>query len=233
MKNRIITYTFRLPDNRVETFRLEIDGQNLELAIEKPEILPEWTELEYNRCEHCTLDTAVEKYCPLSANLAVVVQRFNHILSFDELELEVVTDERFISQKTTAQRALSSFMGLVMATSGCPYTVYFKPMARFHLPLASEEETIYRSVSMYLLAQYFQLREGGTVDFDLQGLEKIYADLLKVNTYIVKRLKAASKADSSVNAVLILDMYARAMPYVIEESLEELRYLFSPYLDND
>jgi hypothetical protein len=33
-----------------------------------------------------------------------------------------------------------------------------KPMARFHLPLASEEETIYRATTMYLLAQYF-LRE--------------------------------------------------------------------------
>ncbi len=229
MKNKVITYTFRLPDNRVETFRLEIEGQSLELAAEKPEQLPEWSELEFSKCDHCTLDPAVEKFCPLSANIALVVQRFNHILSFDELELEVLTDERFITQKTTAQRALSSFMGLVMATSGCPFTAYFKPMARFHLPLASEEETIYRSVSMYLLAQYFHFREDGTADFDLQGLEKIYQDLLKVNLFIVKRLKAASKADSSVNAILILDMYARAMPYVIEESLEELRYLFLPY----
>jgi hypothetical protein len=30
--------------------------------------------------------------------------------------------------------------------------------------------------------------------------------------------------------VIILDMYARIMPLVIEDSLEDVRYLFKPYL---
>jgi hypothetical protein len=42
-----------------------------------------------------------------------------------------------------------------VATSGCRYTAYFKPMARFHLPFANEEETAYRAISMYLLSQRF------------------------------------------------------------------------------
>ena len=37
-----------------------------------------------------------------------------------------------------------------MALSGCPVLEQLKPMARFHLPFASVEETIYRAASMYL-----------------------------------------------------------------------------------
>ena len=117
-----------------------------------------------------------------------------------------------------------------MAVSGCPHTGFFKPMARFHLPLASEEETIYRSTSMYLLAQYFRFMETGVSDFSMKGLENIYKNIQIVNTSIVDRLRGASTTDSSVNAVIILDMYARIMPFVIEDSLKDIRHLFKPYL---
>ena len=59
-----------------------------------------------------------------------------------------------------------------MATSGCPHMDFFKPMARFHLPLANAEETVYRATSMYLLAQYFLQREGKEADMELEGLKK-------------------------------------------------------------
>jgi hypothetical protein len=51
-----------------------------------------------------------------------------------------------------------------------------------------------------------------------------------VNTAIVKRLQSASETDSTINAVVLLDMYAMTLPMVIEESLEEISYLFAPFL---
>jgi hypothetical protein len=121
-------------------------------------------------------------------------------------------------------------MGLVMATSGCPHTAFFKPMARFHLPLASEEETVYRATSMYLLAQYFLKKEGQNADLELKGLREIYHNMHTVNTAIAERLRGASETDSTVNAIVLLDMYALTLPYVIDESLEEIRHLFRPFL---
>ena len=56
-------------------------------------------------------------------------------------------------RETSAQQAMSSVLGLIMATSGCPWTDRLRPMARFHLPFASEAETLYRSVGMFLLAR--------------------------------------------------------------------------------
>lgn len=229
MRSRKVVYTFKLPGEQEEVFVLEYDAKTLKRYPDDSVDYPDWTRLQFHQCPHCPLSTDDTPRCPLAESIAEVVKQFQHIISFDELYLQVESDERVVTQKATAQRALGSFMGVVMAVSGCPHTAYFKPMARFHLPLASEEETIYRSSSMYLLAQYFCAKEGKKADYSLKGLDKIYRDIQVVNTAIVDRLRDASSADSSVNAVIMLDMYARIMPYVIEESLEDVRYLFEPY----
>lgn len=88
--------------------------------------------------------------------------------------MQPATTERTVSAETSAQQGLGSLLGLIMATSGCPHTVFFKPMARFHLPFSNESETIYRAVSMYLLSQYFTTREGAPIDAGLDGLRDIY-----------------------------------------------------------
>lgn len=230
MGNMKIKYCFRLPDDTKEVFNLELDAESVELVDIMSESPPEWVRLDFHKCPNCPLSKQTHPNCPLMLNLVDIVSRFDHILSYDEISIEVFTEERCISSRTTAQRGLSSLMGIVIGSSGCPHTVCFKPMVRFHLPLSSEEETIYRAASMYLLAQYFLKKKGRSADLELNGLEQIYKNIHIVNTTIAKRLRAASKTDSSVNAIIMLDMYAKAMPYAIEESLEEIQYLFAPYL---
>ncbi len=226
-----IEYLFHLPEKTKETFKLSIDAKKLELVPKVPDPLPEWAQLDFHRCPNCTLNAQKHTNCPLILNLVNIVNRFDGIISYDKITIEVKTEERSISQPTTAQRGISSLMGVLIAASGCPHSAYFRPMARFHLPLASKEETIYRASSMYLLAQYFQHRAGKRADIELTGLKKIYDDIQDVNIAIVQRLRAATETDSSVNAVILLDMYAKAIPFVIEDSLEEIRYLFEPYLN--
>ncbi len=65
-------------------------------------------------------------------------------------------------------------MGIYMVTSGCPVMGKLKPMVKFHLPFASGEETSYRMVTMYLLAQFFKYKNGKEPDWDLKNLVKIY-----------------------------------------------------------
>ena len=225
-----IQYIFELPNGQKEIFLLQLDRHNLQLLTEKEESLPDWSRLGFQQCPNC-VGMAKSTWCPMAANLSRIVHRFASLLSYEEVHLTVITAEREFRQQTTIQRAISSYMGLVMATCGCPHTAFLRPMARFHLPLASEEETIYRAFSMYALAQYFIAREKGNADPKLEGLEQAYKEIQVVNQAMVKRLRAASDKDSSINALVNLDMYARAMPYVLEESLEELRYLFDTYLN--
>lgn len=224
-----IQYRFTLADGTQEVFDLRLQRQPLELSGPGPEDMPAWTKLDFHQCPNCPLTIASHPHCPVAVNLVAIVQSFEKLLSYDQLHLEVITEERTISQDTSAQRAISSLMGLVIAASGCPHTAFLRPMARFHLPLASEEETICRATSMYLLAQYFLKNEGKQTEFGFAGLTKSYKAIQIVNLTITERLRVVSETDSSVNALILLDMYAKAMPYVIDESLEEVRYVFDPF----
>ncbi len=225
-----IRYRFDLAEDQSETFDLRLDGNTLELIVADSSEPPDWARLEYMQCPHCPLKSDAHPYCPVAVSLSGVISRFGDVFSHDELDLQVITDERTVIRHTTAQRAISALLGLLFATSGCPHTNYLKPMARFHLPLASEEETIFRSAGMYLLAQYFLRKEGKEGDLDLKGLTKIYENLHQVNKKIAERIRRSTQADASVNAVILLDMFTNLMPFVIEDHLDEIRHLYEAYL---
>jgi len=223
-------YHFKFEDGSEEIFYLKINNQDLTLLGNTPDILPDWTKLDYYQCSNCPLIKEDDPYCPLASNLVNIVKQFEPFLSYNKVSMSVATKERIISQKTTVQRGVSSILGLVFATSGCPHLAFFRPMARFHLPLANEEETAFRATSMYLLAQYFMKRIGKEFDHDLDGLSKIYDNIKVVNSSIAQRLRHASKTDSTLNAIVLLDVFANTIPFIIKSSLDEIRYLFTPYL---
>jgi hypothetical protein len=124
------------------------------------------------------------------------------------------------------QRGFSSLLGLLMAVSGCPHARMFRPMARFHLPLADEEESLYRATSMYLLAQYYRAQRGEPVDLDLRGLAECYRQLHVVHRAMTARLGHAVQRDAAPNSVVLLDLMAKLFPAHLHERLEELRPLF-------
>lgn len=225
-----IEYCFTFPDNKEETVHLEVDTTTFELVNNIPSQLPYWTSLDFHQCSHCPLDKQVHLRCPLASNMVNIVKRLTAFLPYQKLHLDVITKERAFSHDTTLQAAVGSLMGFVMPTSGCPYTAYFKPMARFHVPLASSAETIYRSVSMYVMAQYFLYNdEQKPIDTELKGLAKIYEDLHEVNTTMAERFLAASKQDSSVDAIVQLDIYAMTFLGIPEDPLNELKHLFEAF----
>ncbi|MDP2826020.1 MAG: hypothetical protein Q8O52_25440 [Sulfuritalea sp.] len=149
------------------------------------------------------------------------------LLSHDELQVEVAWGHRRLMAKTTAQRMSSSIVGLVAATSGCPRTAFLAPMAWFHLPLATEEETIFRAVSSHLLEQYLVVADGGAPDWTLAALMQRYKALHEVNVAMAQRLRDAGAEDAAVNAVVLLDLLAKAIPFSVEDSLESLHPLFT------
>ncbi len=230
MENVVIQYRFTLPDGSQEFFDLQLDAQNLELLGNTPETFPLWTNLDFNQCPHCPLVIDTHPHCPFAANLVNIVQPFSRLLSYEKIHVDVATEVRSISQDTTAEEGIGSLMGLVSATSGCPHTAFFKPMARFHLPFAGQAETIFRVASMYLLGQYFQRKGGLDADLELKGLKKVYDDVQVVNASVAARLRSATEKDSMLNAIVLLDMYAKTLSHAIEQSLEEIRYLFATSL---
>lgn len=225
-----IQYSFRF-NAQHETVNLRLDAKSLEIVNRPSAKLPEWARLNFCQCPHCPLTESAHPFCPAAAVLVDVVSRFDEILSYDKIDLEIITAERKVFYHTTAQRAISSLLGLLFPASGCPHTAFFKPMVRFHLPVATRQETIFRATGMYLLAQYFLAKQGEKFDSELTGLTQIYNNLNLLNIHIAERLRSAStRTDSSVNAVIMLDVFAQAVPFVIDDHLEEIRHLFEPYL---
>jgi hypothetical protein len=226
-----VRYRFRHENGPERIVAVMLDDLRLEALDPLPRDLPGWTELAFCQCPHCPLRVEDSPHCPLAVRLSQVVPALGDVLSHERVEVVVETAEREIRVATTAQRGASALLGLVTATSGCPHTVYLKPMARFHLPFASEEETVYRAVSMYLLARYFQHVDGQPADFRLDGLTTVYRNLQGVNAAMAQRLRAVLQAgDAAVNAIILLDLFAKALPAVIADSVDEVRYLFADYL---
>jgi hypothetical protein len=225
-----IQYSFTLKDGDKEVFDLKLDGKTLILREPVTQNPPPWTRLEFQQCPHCPLTGDIYRHCPLAVNLVNIVKRFDRLISFDRIQVEVLTAERLISRNTSAQEGISSMMGLLIATSKCPFTDFFKPMARFHLPFANEQETVWRATATYLMAQYFLSLKGDRHNLDLEGLTKIYNDIEKLNAAIVRRLRAAVKEDSTVNALVHLDIFAKLLTPGLEESLNSLQNLIRPFL---
>jgi len=99
----------------------------------------------------------------------------------------------------------------------------------FHLPFATVEETVFRSASTYLLGQYFLRKQGKQADLDLVELADLHNGIQMVNRGMWKRFLEVVGKDAVNNAVICLDMFAKELPYAIEDSLEELEELFRVY----
>ena len=224
-------YIFKFADGTSKHFDLRLDTANLHLQGKRPHDLPLWALLPYEKCEHCPLNEQEHTYCPIAANLAGVVEEFKNFLSHERASVTVVCEERAYGKETTVQGGLSPMLGIIMTTSGCPVMEQLKPMVRFHLPFASLDETIFRGVVMYLLAQYFRQQEGKPATWSLEGLPSIYTDVGKVNRDFAKRMRAAAKKDANVNALVNLDVFASMMQFAAEDTLNRLKPYYKALID--
>ena len=210
-------------------FELDFDEDTIAFLNEPPAEIPNWAKLSYCKCPNCPLSTKDVEYCPTAVGLIPIIEGFMTIDSSDDVEVQANVANRRIIMKGPARLAISSVVGLIFAGAGCPHTTYFRPMVRYHIPLSSENETIIRAMSMYLLAQYFAHKTGESPDMDLIGLQKIYDEVQIVNMAMAERLRSAEGASPSVNSVILLDMYTKMIPREIDNSLKELEYLFKSF----
>jgi hypothetical protein len=220
--SRRFEYRLSFPDGTRCSIPVVLEGVSLS-CVEPPPVAREWTALDCHRCPHCPLDPALEPLCPLAARLDPLVDTLGSVLSHQTLDVEVEGAGRIVRTHTSAQAVASSIMGLIAATSGCPHTAFLKPLAWFHQPFASEEETVFRAVSIWLLKQYFRSIDDEAPDWTMAGLNERYEALHKVNVHLAKRLRQASSCDATVNAIVRLDMFTKAVPGEIDDILGFLR----------
>ncbi|MDX1694788.1 MAG: hypothetical protein R3208_13560 [Ketobacteraceae bacterium] len=208
----VFSHSVSLPLGSLENF----------VVVEEP---PDWCELEYKKCDNCPLDPREHPYCPLALRLIPFVEMASCV-SYDPVTCKVHMDDKIIQKRTTAQEAFSSLIGLVMATSGCPHTEFFKPMAWFHHPFSGEHDTIMRACANYLLTRYFKKQSIETEGDLFTGLEKIYEEIHQINIQVSKRIQRDSQGDSTMNAIVLLDIFTADLAHALEEDLAALKQIF-------
>ncbi len=205
-----------------------IDPDTLLRITTSDDAPPDWTLLNHHPCACCQLPKGAGPHCPAAVALVEMVRCFGDMLSYTEAAVVVKTPQREVHTHTTVQRVLSSLLGLFMATSGCPSMDFLKPMARFHLPFASRQETLYRAASSYMLMQYFLHKEGKPCDMEMRNLQESYHRVSLVNRNMAARLRETVHGDANLNAVVLLDLFAQDIPMAIEDGLADLEKLFQP-----
>jgi hypothetical protein len=223
-----IRYRLDLPDGSQKTLDFSFDPTTFRLRNPPPADPPFWTELKFNRCSNCPLNEQDHPHCPAALQMASALEPLKALVSFDTVGVTVLQFERKVYAETTVQQAMSSVFGLIMATAGCPWTDRLRPMARFHVPFAGETETLYRSVSMYLLSRELVPAEKRGADAGgFAELEDLYKNLHLVNRDMSRRLGAAASTDPARNALALLDSLTLLLPAALERSLDELQPLFT------
>ena len=221
-----IEYRITLDDEHEFSYRIELDRQ---YDQERAAIAPKWTRLDYQQCSNCPLKKEQFSHCPAAVDLYRVIEDFHGLPAITKAQVWVRTPEREYSKLVGLEEGLRALLGVIMATSTCPVLGRLKPMAQHHLPFASNQEFILRTVSLYLARQYFNYREGRHADWELKGLVRLFQQLQLVNQAFWQRIHDTCEGDSNLKAFLTFFSMSSSMTYSLETQLQKIRpLLMSP-----
>lgn len=224
-------YTFELEDGTLKTFDIELDPNTLSLLTKHDKPSSSWTKLDVNQCPNCPLTVDTHPHCPVAMNMSDITEFFDGLFSYEMAKVTIQTPDRSYIKHVAIQDALSSLMGIVMVTSGCPVMDKLRPLVRNHLPFATIKENLFRVISMYFMAQYMKKRANLTPEWDLDGLAEIYEEIKVVNQAFCERMGRLFEKDANLNAIVILNCLAEFASLSIKQGmLDEFEDLFSAYL---
>lgn len=225
-----IRYIFRFDEEKesqkVFEYQLDFDDQDFSYIGKQNEQYPEWTKLDFQKCKNCPLKSDSCEYCPIAMNLSTMVEDVKEMLSYKKVTMVVATKERNFVKKTDLQSGLFSMFGLVMASSDCPHMNFLRPLARFHLPFATVDETIFRVSSMYVLSQFVQQKNEKTLKISLDELNIHYKNLEIVNSGMLNRIRSLEKGDAGKNAIVALNLFAQMFEMEFDNDLTGLQKYF-------
>ncbi|MFQ5671710.1 MAG: hypothetical protein ACE5G9_01335 [Nitrospinales bacterium] len=227
-KDLTIRYQFRFADKRKRDFLFVLDKDSLALKSSAEEKgMPDWTRLQFHKCSNCTLKEEEHAYCPVAKEYRVILDSFAKSLSYERVKVLVKVEDRYYFKETSLQAGISSMIGIVNVTCGCPVLSKLRPMVRFHLPFGSPEETTFRSAAIFLLGKYLESKDKKTPPpIDWQELADTLSEVETVNMGLAERIRDMSSGDANINSLLILDGFAKITGFVLEDGVEGLRYLF-------
>ena len=221
-----VKYEIRFAEGAPREYIVDTDRTDEDDNAAKKPPRADWTRLDYCQCSNCPLSKEKMSHCPAAVDLQNLVADFRNQAAFQKVDVIVSTHERSYSKRTSLEEGLRSLMGLIMATSECPILGELRPMAIHHMPFATNDELILRSVSIYLVQQYFSQRAGVKADWELKGLVERNRKLQLVNQALWQRIHSACEQDANLKALLSFFSLASSVTFSLEAQLQKLRQSF-------
>ncbi len=223
-----IIYDFRFSDGKSHRFEILLDAK-IRCVNPAGSLTPTlaWTRLDFEQCRCCPLDPTEVRFCPVAVNIAEIVEAFKDKASSESCSIRCEVQERIYLKKTTLMEGISSLFGIIMATSCCPVMDFFKPMARFHLPFSTGDESTVRAVGMFLLGYYLRNPGDGSFLTAMKDLEQRYDRVRQVNEGLFARITHIGSQDADKNAVIMLHSLSMLLGMEISQNLDSVADIFT------
>jgi hypothetical protein len=217
-----VKYNFEFDDDSDLSYKIDVDRTGMRVDVNKNQT-PDWIALTHCQCSNCPLKVSDTEVCPAAFDIQDVIEDFQSKPANQKVNINVIASDRSYSKRTNVEEGLRSLMGLILATSKCPILSQLKPMAIHHMPFSSSNEFILRSVSVYLLQQYFEYRGERTPDWDLKGLISRNKQLQLVNQALWQRIHLDNNNDSNLKTLLSFFSMSSSVSVSLETQLQKLK----------
>jgi hypothetical protein len=93
------------------------------------------------------------------------------------------------------------------------------------------EESTYRVVAMYLMAQHFAVKDGGEADWQLSGLVDLLEQVRLANQGLTDRIMSLGLKDACANAISTLNARTEITSLsIVEEGLSRWQTVFDRHV---
>ena len=221
-----------MEDQEPVLFELKIDKNTLTLI--PPGILdyPHWTELEYEKCSCCALPNDLP-HCPAAVNLIPLVEQFSHVKSIDNCKVTCTFDRKQISKDTNMAESLMYLVLLSTAASNCPFMSMFKPYLINLSIFASFEGAIFNLASLWLLGQYFSMKQGDSLEINFHQIDACIEGGTVILKCLIDRLRATKPRDGSLNAFIKLSSNIQVLSIEVAAQLARLDPYFKAWSERN
>ena len=183
--------------------------------------LPDWVKLEHHQCPVCPFHSENITYCPAAFEMQDVIHQCSNCISYERVELSRLAEEGTVTTEIDMQKALFAVIGEKVISSGCSRLNSRQWSLGYYSILTTPENLFYRSLSSYLMRQFFA--SPGNFHPDLKGHLDYIDDVITIFGKLFERIRGVSSMDASNNALVSIFMSAKLVRRKRDDWLDDLK----------
>ena len=195
----------------------ELDPQELNSHID----LSDWVKLEYHQCPTCPFKSKNVTFCPAAFELPDVILQCSSCISYERVELSRIAEGGTVTTETDMQKALFAVIGEKAISSACSILNSRQWSLDYYSILPTPDNLFYRSISSYLMRQYFA--SPGKSDPDLKGHLDYLDEVINIFGSLLERIRGESSQDANNNALASIVMSGQLLRYQRDDWLDALK----------